>query len=443
MQLKNRKRRRARKPRDVRRALLAATCALAGTHTAARADQGDWSVDSAVLFYNETDRVSALEPVIKARRDLGDEEYLDLKLVVDVLTGASPSGALPSPLPQTFTRPSGNDSYLVAPGEIPLDDTFHDTRVALSSAWSQYLGRLWRLDLGASVSSEYDFQSLGASAQLARDFNKRNTTLQFGLSLETDSIDPVGGVPVPFAPMVLPPPGADEPPEAAFAATRQGSSESKTVTDLLVGVTQVINRDWIAQLNFSYSSVSGYQSDPYKLLSVLDDTPGPGYGVPLYNVYERRPDSRSKQGVYLGTKYNLAGDVIDLSLRYTTDDWGIDSQTMDLRYRWALGEEAYLMPHFRYYRQSAADFYRQGLLAGEAVPEYASADYRLADLDGITLGLEYGMRLANGNPLSFRVERYTQSGSDTARVDIGAQQDYDAFPDLDAWIVQISYSFGD
>ena len=49
-----------------------------------------------------------------------------------------------------------------------------------------------------------------------------------------------------------------------------------------------------------------------------------------------------------------------------TDDWGIDSQTLDLHLRFAMGEGRYLQPHLRYYTQSAADFYRTVLFDGGA-----------------------------------------------------------------------------
>src|SRR5690606_5306663 len=147
---------------------------------------------------SETDRVSAIEPVVNARRWLADDDYLDLKLVLDTLTGASASGAMPSSLPQTFTRPSGKGTYTTAPGDTPLDDTFRDTRVAFSMNWNTALTPLWKMTLGGNVSKEFDFQSLGANVLLARDFNKRNTTLSFGASVEADQITPVGGLPTPL-----------------------------------------------------------------------------------------------------------------------------------------------------------------------------------------------------------------------------------------------------
>ena len=431
--------------RNVRAVLVTATCALLGqAGSGVQADPGDWTFDSALLYYTEKDRVSAIEPVFQVRREMLDDATLDFKLVFDALTGASANGAMPGSQVQTFTRPSGNGTYDIAPGETPLDDTFHDTRGAFSANWTRWLNSSWKMTLGGNVSSEYDFQSVGANILFARDFNRRNTTMSFGLSLEADSIDPVGGLPTPLARMATTPadgiessvtPGVDEDDFDVRA-----SSDSKSVTDLLVGVTQVLGRNGLLQLNYTYSQSDGYLTDPYKLVSVMDTDPAT-LGEPLHHLYESRPDVRAKHGLYAGAKWWFDGDILNASYRYMTDDWGIDSHTVDVRYRFAIGNASYIEPHLRYYTQSAADFYRRALLETDVLPEIVSADYRLGDLDGTTLGVQYGTRIGKGE-LRVRVERYLQSGTVEDRVNIGVQRQHELFPDVEANIVQFSYSFG-
>ena len=119
------------RPINLRSALAMATCSLLGAG-AANAGDGEWQIDTALLYYGETDRVSAVEPVVSATHDLGDEETLNIKLVLDGLTGPSANGAQAEAYAQTFTTPSGNQNYTVPAGEVPLDEVFHDTRGALS-----------------------------------------------------------------------------------------------------------------------------------------------------------------------------------------------------------------------------------------------------------------------------------------------------------------------
>ncbi|MFW2374002.1 MAG: DUF3570 domain-containing protein [Gammaproteobacteria bacterium] len=421
---------------SIRGKLALATCTLlqATGQTAQAAD--DWDIQSALMIYSESDgRVSAIEPIVAGRKEIGDEEVLNIKLVLDSLTGATPNGAHASSDPQTFTNPSGKQSYTVQPGETPLDDTFLDTRVALSGTWERpIMDERSRIIYGANVSKEFDYMSLGASATFLRDYNNRNTTLSYALGLNSDSIDPSGGVPTPFANMRV----------ADSGTNRDGSSESKTITDFMFGVTQVISRKTLMQFNLGLSSTSGYQNDPYKIITVIDPDGTPTSNFPdtddLPYVYENRPDSRSRQTFYWNTAHHLTEDVIHLSYRYYTDDWDVNSHTLDFHYRYELSGGAYLQPHIRYYSQSAAEFFTHSLDYGDPLPEYASADYRLGELTTTTLGLKYAMPLARNSEFSVRAEVINQASKEVGSL-VGDQLNQELAPDLDAFIFQVGYSF--
>lgn len=412
---------------SIRRSLALATCALLGTAHTVPAQAEDWQVDSAVLIYSEADnRVTAIEPVVDARKQIGEEETVGVKLVLDALTGASPNGALPTDKVQTFTSPSGESSYTAKPGETPLDDTFQDTRGSVSVSWEKPINRLLKRTLGASVSSEYDYTSVSANGQLSRDFNARNTTVTAGASVAADLVRPTGGVPIPFASMA----------PADTTQPREGSSDNKTTLDLLLGVTQVLGHDTIGQLNYSFSDASGYLNDPYKILSVVDGTSG----ETLDYAYEKRPDNRVKHSLYGEIKHWLGGDIISAAYRFYSDDWGVDSHTADLRYRWSLGGGRYLQPHVRWYTQTAADFFRYSLVSGDPLPDSASADPRLGEYSATTIGLKYGQKLRLGGEWSLRAEYYQQSADDHPAEAIGIQKQFDLFPETSAVILQASYS---
>ena len=437
MQLKNRRKR----LREIGTPLAAATCALlgpAGLASKVNAQElAPWDIDTSLLIYNESDgRVRDVSLNALARKELREEKFLSLTLAIDSLTGASPSGAMPANTVQTFTSPSGDSQYTVQPGEQALDTSFLDTRTALSASWEMPVTRLALLSVGASLSDEYDYTHTGVNARLARDFNNRNTTLSFGVALANDTISPVGGSPVEFAPML----GLGD-------VTNRRGDQSKDVTDWLIGVSQVLNRHTIIQLNYSLSQSDGYLTDPYKVLSVVDPVTGnpvagpAGSGLNRY-LFERRPDARDKQSVYALLKRDFTGDVLEASYRYMTDDWGVDSQTVELRYRWSFGGSRYLQPHVRFYQQTAADFYRTVLFAGTPLPEFATADHRLGEFDGITVGVKYGKATSRGSEWSARVEYYTQSGTASAGSAVGSLAAFDLYPDLNALIAQFSYQFG-
>jgi hypothetical protein len=432
-----------RKQPSVSATLAAATCSLLGTSPTAPVqaqEEPGWDFNTALLYYGEDDdRVQDVSLNILGKRYFVDDRALTLGLTVDTLTGATPNGAIRQGVPQTFTRPSGSSVYTIPANELPLDDTFKDTRAAVSVGWEQPLGRLWKTSVGLSGSFEYDYTHIGLNGSLSRDFNQRNTTVSAGLAVAHDTWDPVGGTPVPFAPML----------DVGDTGNKTGG-ESKDVIDAVFGVTQVISRRLLVQLNYSFSNSSGYLTDPYKILSVVDGTTGdtitrvPASGAegPSHEFrFERRPDDRTKHSLYTQAKYYMGGKVLDASYRYMTDDWEIDSHTLDLKLRWPIGEKSYVEPHLRFYTQSEADFYTISLVDGGALPTFASADYRLGNFDAVTAGLKYGWTTRGGNEMSIRAELYRQTGSISSDLLIGNQVGRETYPDLDAIILQFSYRF--
>ncbi len=393
---------------------------------------GEWKFDAAFLFYGEDNsRIQALEPVFSATKLLDQDETLSFKLTLDSLTGASPSGAVASNQVQTFTTPSGNANYQVNANTYPLDDTFLDTRVALATNWSFPISNDTQATIGGNISKEYDYLSISVNTNISHDFNDNNSTVFAGLSFASDSIDPVGGAPIALARMQ---------PVGTTQAKIPGSQNKDTI-DLLFGITQVIDKNSLFQVNYSYSNSDGYHNDPYKVLSVLgadgnyfDD------GISTANVlFENRPDKRTKHSLFSRYKHYLDGDVVDLSYRYMTDDWGIDSHTLDLRYRFALSNDNYIQPHVRYYSQTEADFYKAYLLQTNPTPTYASADYRLAEYDAITLGVEYGWKSTGGNQWRAALEYYTQSPTEPQK--FGALTEQTLLPEWNAVMLRINYSF--
>ncbi len=423
--------------------IATATCALLGSapaSTVSAQEVEDWDFDTSLLYYGENDgRVQDASLSLLATRGFLDERLLTFGLTVDALTGATPNGAIPQNFAQTFTRPSGNSVYSVPANELPLDDTFRDTRIALTTNWQQPFARDYTLSLGASASIEYDYTHTGLNARLARDFNRRNTTVSAGLALARDEFDAVGGIPAPLSPML----------DVSERSNRRGA-ESKNVLDVVLGVSQVVNRETVVQLNYSYSNASGYLADPYKIVSLVDGTTGDavlrsassGIAGPSHKyLFESRPDERIKHSFYGQAKHFVDGKVLDVSYRYMTDDWEIDSHTVDLRLRWPIGDKRYIEPHLRFYTQTEAEFYTVSLVDGQSLPAFASNDYRLGHFDSLTAGIKYGWTTRSDHDLSVRLELYQQRGELAEDKLIGRQTTTTSFPDFDAVIAQFTYRF--
>ncbi len=426
--------------RPALRAALAAACGALGV---AGAPAQATEVHTGLLGYTEPGRVSALELVADAKHAFADEKVASFRFVYDVLSGPSANGGVPAATAQTFTSPSGRGSYVTEAGQTPLDGSFRDTRLAGSAGLTVPWGRLTSAAFGLYASGEHDYTSLGANASLTREFNRKNTAVTLRVARFEDTIDPEGGAPDPLAAMLPATGGGDDDKLAADKDDDGGGGDSrdKSVTDLGLSVTQVLDRSTLLSLAYTNSRVAGYQTDPYKLLTVVDPVSGAPRATDAY-LFESRPDSRLKHALAAELRRHLGRDVMTLSYRYFDDDWGVTSHTGELNYRLNFADGQYLQPNVRRYHQTAADFYRRWLVDGQALPQYASADYRLGDMTAMTYGLKYGRTLRGGNELSLRVEYYVQSGESHPTSAVGDLRDFDLFPTVDAWIVNVGYTFG-
>jgi hypothetical protein len=229
-----------------------------------------------------------------------------------------------------------------------------------------------------------------------------------------------------------------------MSGAAHGGNESRNVTDLLLGVTQVLSRTWLVQGNLGFGRGSGMHTDPYKILSVIDGTSGLVTGDRY--VYESRPRSRSRTSLYLQSKSAFGTDVLDVSYRFYRDDWGIRSHTAEVRYRFESARGWYIEPQLRAYRQTAADFWRGWLVEGgewssashTALLANASADPRLAAFNAATLGLKFGVPLMRASELSLRVASYRQTQKQPSGAP-GALATLDLAPGLTATMVVLGF----
>ncbi|QYK06923.1 DUF3570 domain-containing protein [Shewanella zhangzhouensis] len=397
-----------------------------------------WEIDAALLWYREDSRVQAIEGVLSGVKALSDSESINAKIVLDSLSGASASGAAAQERAQTFTRPSGKGEYQVAAGETPLDDTFQDTRLSLTGGWQKTLDTDTRVNAGVYGSKEFDYLSLGVNGGIEWGFFKDNTTLSLSGALGYDLIDAVGGRPVPLSTMAIRKDFANE--EAfwqAFDSSRERGVGDKRIGELMLGVTQILSKSTLVQFNYGLGYSSGYLNDPYKLVSVLDTS-----GTASHYLYESRPDSRLKQSAFVLGKTAFKRGVAEYSYRFTIDDWGLESHTLEGRYRHYFSTRTgpYLQFHLRAYRQYGVDFFTPYLLSGEPVAEHISADYRIGDMDTWTIGLKTGWRLKDGDEIALRLEYYRQQPRGEAS-SLDGLKGLELYPELNAAMLQVNYSW--
>jgi len=367
----------------------------------ARADQdAKTQVDASVLYYDEKARTRVLEPNVKVTRLFGAKALLFGHFGYDAITGASPTGAVPSGGVQTVTTPSGN-TVTSANGQVPTQG-FSDRRWIGEAGGTLPLAGGLALSAAGHVSRERDYRSNGGTATLAWETMQKLTTFTAGAGVNQDQVMPIGGTPVGLT---------------SGQFTGVGTNDKK-VTSVLFGVSRIVTRRWMLAANASEDKERGYLTEPYKVLSVVD----PQSGLPTgEQLKEKRPDTRDRKDVLLSSVYHLPRDVAYASYRYYWDDWGLRSSTFDLKYRLNLSDHAYLQPHVRYYTQNAASFYRAELVQGEPLPDFASSDERLGQLRTTTYGLTWGLPVHSGPGQIFvRGEVLNQKGPSSHHADDGA-----------------------
>jgi hypothetical protein len=383
-------------------------------------------LDSALLVYKEAgSRVEAIEPTSDLTIHGADGRALSITGVADAVSGATPNGAVPADQAQTFVTPikphgssttvtsaSGGSTIIQLPptpgqlataalgrqymntaNTLPVDKGFKDHRGALNIDWSQPLGVISQVGFGAGYSLEQDYQTITANARLAQNFNGNNTTLSLSFNTELDSSFPFGGVPTPLAVM--------------SAQWKPVSTRQKTQMGFVAGLTEVVTRRWLMQLNYSFDAQNGYENDPYRVISIVD----PVSGEPTSNIYENRPKTRQSQSLYWDNKFDFGPTVTDLSYRYFKDSWGVASNTIDVSQRLMLTPSWYIEPDARWYHQSAASFFHDFLVGGRTLPAYASSDARLAKFNGQTFGLKIGFRPSARSEFYISAEHYQQTGT--------------------------------
>lgn len=306
--------------------------------------------------------------------DLSPEMHLKLTGVIDALAGATPTGEAPA-----------------IPGGTVKKARISDRRKAWGAELTRTFPRV-AATVGFANSRESDYVSNGVSLNTITDFNQKNTLLLLGVAATDDEIK----------------------------VFHQLEWESKRTTDLIVGVTQLLDPRTSVTINLGYGHSTGFHADPYRIILQATEVT-PGVLLPL-TYPENRPTSRDRWTLFtaLNRAYPAAHGAIEASYRFFRDNFGITAQTVELSWFQKLGTRFTLRPHFRFYDQSAADFYRidlngagfDALTAPDPDGPFYSADYRVSAFRGYTYGLKAIWQISAQWQIDAAWENYEMRGTD-------------------------------
>jgi len=307
---------------------------------------------------------------MRAVTPIGSRMDVAVDFAYESMSGASPWFVVPDP--------SGGEQPL----QVMSGATIEDQRTDALVKGSYYFDEA-RAGLAAGVSIENDYRSISGGLDTDLDFNEGRTTLSLGGGFSIDKIEPT---------------------DAKLHPTRPDEAD-KASGSVFAGISQIINQNATLQSTLSYKYSNGYLSDPYKMVYVGGITEA-----------DLRPDQRHQGSILTRYRHHISPlhGTLHADYRFYLDDWKVSSHTVELAWYQSLWDAARLIPSFRYYSQSQAEFYAPYFESSPA-DGLQSSDYRLSPYGALSWGLaaeggfEIGGRVRFDTTLSWR--QYLSSAS--------------------------------
>jgi len=292
---------------------------------------------------------------------LTDHVQLNLHYQQEDLSGASP----------WFNTKSNGEVEQVMSGA-----TIEESRQDISAQLT-YVGSNYSVSGLFGVSRENDYEANSIGAELTYDFPGKLTTIALAGDLSFDEINPT-------------------PYYNSNGDNTRVEDEEKESWSTHLSLSRIINKSLLAQIGVGAINREGYLSDPYKLVGVANSIVG-----------DARPDSRFATTVSARVRYFIESldSAFHFDYRYYSDDWEIESHTIDIAQYFNVGGGVQLVPSIRYYTQSEAFFYSD-YFDEERFDNYYSNDSRLSSFGAITLGLKVNWEIQDWL-FSAGYQRYT------------------------------------
>jgi hypothetical protein len=175
-----------------------------------------------------------------------------------------------------------------------------------------------------------------------------------------------------------------------------------------IGLSQVLTRNLLGSFNFEAITDEGYLNSPYR--SVRFVSPGDPRGFALEG--EIYPRTHTSNAASFRLKYYLPyRAAAEANYRFFNDSWGVVAHTLDLGYTHPWRQRWVFDGRLRYYRQTAADFYRD-LFPRQGFANFLARDKELSTFNSFTVGV--------GAAYEFNIpwaSRWVQKSTLNARLD--------------------------
>ncbi|WP_394342570.1 DUF3570 domain-containing protein [Tenacibaculum discolor] len=285
---------------------------------------------------------------------LNDDDVLTLDTGISAYTSASSSNVNP------FDKGTA-DPFQASTGASSSDLWFNFTGNYSHS--SDDRNQIWVAK--ASVSSEFDYSSIGFGGSYTILFNEKNTELSISANIYLDTWKTI--YPYELRPFSD---GGDGINDALFIQNtvtgnpnynpifNDFSDKGRNSYSFGLGFSQILHKNVQGSLAFDLTKQSGLLSTPFQRVYFSDIDDSFIDNFQLADANEKLPNNRLK--IALGGRLNwYLNELLTIRTfyRYYFDDWGINSHTASIEIPVKITDKFTLYPSYRFYNQTAADYF--------------------------------------------------------------------------------------
>lgn len=313
---------------------------------------------------------------------LNDDDVLTIDAGVSAYTSASSSNVGPF------------DDGPADPFQASSGASSSDLWVNLTGSYSHSSddrNDIWSAKI--SISSEYDYFSAGVGGSYTKLLNEKNTELSVNANVYIDTWNAI--YPTELRPFGENGNGLNNSLFTQNTITgntnynprfSEFKDEGRNSYSLGFGFSQILHKNVQGSLALDFVQQQGLLSTPFQRVYFSDVADSFIDNFQLADAVERLPDSRFK--VAAGGRLNWYLNetfTVRTFYRYYFDDWGITSHTASIEVPIKITNKFTLYPSYRFYNQTAADYFRP-YESALSTDEFYTSDYDLSEYSANQFG---------------------------------------------------------
>ncbi|WP_428742066.1 DUF3570 domain-containing protein [Tenacibaculum sp.] len=298
-----------------------------------------------------TEELTDLTADIVVSIPLNDDDVLTLDTGISAYTSASSSNV--NPFDKGYADP-----FQASTGASHTDLWFNFSGNYSHS--SDDRNQIWTAK--ASVSSEFDYSSIGFGGSYTRLFNEKNTELSISANIYLDTWKTI--YPYELRPFSAGGDGINDGLFVQYGVTNYSpifnefSSKNRNSYSFGLGFSQILHKNVQGSLAFDLIKQNGLLATPFQRVYFSDIADSFIQNFQLADANEKLPNNRLK--IAMGGRLNwYLNELLTVRTfyRYYFDDWGINSHTASIEIPIKITDKFTLYPSYRFYNQTAADYF--------------------------------------------------------------------------------------